>query len=64
MSYSGYFEHIIKTWYNIKHTPTAKKDMRTVLHQFDTSIKDGEIPEDKIPYLKGEFQKICKEVYN
>ena len=64
MSYYGYFEGIIDTWNKLeKRTPSIIKDMKEVIRQFNTSLSFKEIPEDKIEYLKKEFNRIYKEVY-
>ena len=64
MSVTGYFESIINTWDNLpKHTNGNIQDMRTVLRQFDISVRDNEIDKDKMDYLCKEFTRIRKEVY-
>ena len=65
MSYEGYFDRIIELWYaKEKCTPTLKRDMKEVLNQFETSVKCGEIPEERIKDLTEKFSKIRKEVYD
>ena len=64
MSYEGYFDSIIKIWYGKeKKTPTLKRDMKVILQQFETSLQNNEIPEDRIEDLKKKFKKIDYEVY-
>lgn len=65
MSYDGYFDRIIELWYaKEKCTPTIKRDMREVLHQFETSVAHEEIPKERIKDLTEKFSKIHKEVYD
>lgn len=64
MSVTGYFESILQTWKEIKHTPTVKRDMKIVLGQFDTALKNGELEEDRIKYLQSQFKDIYNEVYD
>lgn len=65
MSYEGYFDSILRIWYNKeKLTPTLKRDMREVLRQFEASIQYGEIPTERIKDLTTAFNKIRKEVYD
>lgn len=65
MSVTGYFESIINTWYNLeKRTPTAKRDMKEVLRQFNIAVQHDEIEKDKLKELTNTFNKIYKEVYN
>lgn len=64
MSYEGYFDSVIDTWYSIKKkTPTLKRDMKVILQQFETSLKYDEIPKDRIEDLKKKFKEIYWEVY-
>lgn len=65
MSYEGYFDSIIKTWYSKeKKTPTLKSEMKVVLQQFETSLQFDDIPKDRIEDLKKKFKKIYHEVYD
>lgn len=65
MSFESYFDSIINLWNTIeKRTPTLKKEMRTVLRQFETSVKCGEIPKERIKDLTEKFSKIRKEAYD
>lgn len=65
MSYEGYFDGIIRTWYSKeKKTPTLKKEMKVILQQFKTSLQYNEIPKDRIEDLKKKFKKIYYEVYD
>ena len=65
MSYEGYFDSILRIWYNKeKHTPALKRDMREVLRQFETSIQYEEIPIERVKDLTVAFNKIRKEVYD
>ena len=65
MSYEGYFDSVIKTWYDKeKKTPMLKRDMKIILQQFETSLQYNEIPKDRIEDLKKKFKKIYYEVYD
>lgn len=64
MSYEGYFESVLRIWKAAdKKTAAMKSDMKTVMEQFNTSLRYDEIPEDKIEGLKQQFKDIYYEVY-
>ena len=64
MSIVGYFDSVIRIWYEKeKHTPTMKSDMKDILRQFRVSLDHEEIPEDRIEDLKEKFRRIHDEVY-
>lgn len=64
MSITGYFESILDNWKTIKRTPTVKRDMKIVLHQFGIAVQHDEIDKDKLEYLKKQFKNIHHEVYD
>ena len=64
MSTKGYFEHVLKQWYNMKHTPAVKSDMKVVFSQLDTAIAYEELTEEEARELKSKFNEIYHEVYD